>query len=70
MNAIMDNSNFNIQEWVNLNSYTDSKGWKGYCKRNKPFTIFRANKIVYYFIHFFRKQQHKQLHKIHRKVSD
>ena len=51
----MDNSNFNIQEWVNLNSYTDSKGWKGYCKRNKPFTIFRANKIVGYFMHFFRK---------------
>ena len=51
----MDNSNFNIQEWVNLNSYTDSKGWKGYCRRNKPFTIFRANKIVGYFMHFFRK---------------
>ena len=51
----MDNSNFNIQEWVNLNSYTDSKGWKGYCRRNKPFTIFRANKIVDYFMHFFRK---------------
>ena len=55
MNTIMDNSNFNIQEWVNLNSYTDSKGWKGYCERNKPFTIFRANKIVDYFMHFFRK---------------
>ena len=55
MNTIMDNSNFNIQEWVNLNSYTDSKGWKGYCKRNKPFTIFRANKIVRCFMHFFRK---------------
>ena len=55
MNTIMDNSNFNIQEWVNLNSYTDSKGWKGYCRRNKPFTIFRANKIVDYFMHFFRK---------------
>ena len=51
----MDNSNFNIQEWINLNSYTDSKGWKGYCRRNKPFTIFRANKIVDYFMHFFRK---------------
>ena len=51
----MDNSNCNIQEWVNLNSYTDSKGWKGYCRRNKPFTIFRANKIVDYFMHFFRK---------------
>ena len=51
----MDNLNFNIQEWVNLNSYTDSKGWKGYCRRNKPFTIFRANKIVDYFMHFFRK---------------
>ena len=55
MNTIMDNLNFNIQEWVNLNSYTDSKGWKGYCRRNKPFTIFRANKIVDYFMHFFRK---------------
>lgn len=55
MNTIMNNSNFNIQEWVNLNSYTDSKGWKGYCKRNKPFTIFRANKIVSYFMYFFRK---------------
>ena len=55
MNTIMDNVNFNIQEWVNLNSYTDSKGWKGYCRRNKPFTIFRANKIVDYFMHFFRK---------------
>ena len=55
MNTIMDNSNFNIQEWINLNSYTDSKGWKGYCRRNKPFTIFRANKIVGYFMHFFRK---------------
>ena len=55
MNAIMESSNFNIQEWVNLNSYTDSKGWKGYCRRNKSFTIFRANKIVDYFIHFFRK---------------
>ena len=51
----MDNSNFNIQEWVNLNSYTDSKGWEGYCRRNKPFTIFRANKIVRCFMHFFRK---------------
>ena len=51
----MDNSNFNIQEWVNLNSYTDSKGWKGYCKRNKPFTIFRANKMVDYFMRFFSK---------------
>ena len=55
MNTRMDSSNFNIQEWVNLNSYTDSKGWKGYCKRTKPFTIFRANKIVGYFMHFFRK---------------
>ena len=55
MNTIMDNSNFNIQEWVNLNSYTDSKGWKGYCKRNKPFTIFRANKITNYFSSFFRE---------------
>ena len=55
MYTIMDNSNFNIQEWVNLNSYTDSKGWKGYCKRNKPFTIFRANKMVDYFMRFFSK---------------
>ena len=55
MNAIMESSNFNIQEWVNLNSYTDSKGWKGYCKRNKPFTIFRANKMVSYFMCFFSK---------------
>ena len=45
MYTILDNSNFNIQEWVNLNSYTDTKGWKGYCKRNKPFTIFRANNM-------------------------
>jgi len=52
---IMETSNFNIQERVNLNSYTDSKGWKGYCKRNKPFTIFRANKIVDNFISFFRE---------------
>ena len=51
----METSNFNIQERVNLNSYTDSKGWKGYCKRNKPFTIFRANKIVENFISFFRE---------------
>lgn len=55
MNTIMESSNFNIQEWVNLNSYTDSKGWKGYCKRNKPFTIFRANKMVSYFMCFFSK---------------
>ncbi len=51
----MENSNFNIQEWVNLNSYTDSDGWKGYCEINKPFTILRANKITNYFIDFFSK---------------
>lgn len=55
MNSIMDNSNFKIQEWVDLNSYTDSNGWKGYCELNKPFTISRANKITNYFIDFFRK---------------
>lgn len=51
----MDNFNFNIQKWVDLDSYTDSKGWKGYCRRDKPFTLFRANKIVDNFITFFRK---------------
>ena len=51
----MDSLNFNIQEWVDLNSYSDSKGWKGYCRRNKPFTLFRANKIVGNFVTFFRK---------------
>lgn len=51
----MDSFNFNIQEWVDLNSYSDSKGWKGYCRRNKPFTLFRANKIVGNFVTFFRK---------------
>ena len=51
----MDSFNFNIQEWVDLNSYSDSKGWKGYCRRNKPFTLFRTNKIVGNFVTFFRK---------------
>ena len=56
----MDRLNFNIQKWVDLDSYTDSKGWKGYCRRDKPFTLFRANKIVDNFIAFFRKA-HKRM---------
>ena len=51
----MDSFNFKIQDWVDLNSYSDSKGWKGYCRRNKPFTFFRANKIVNSFSTFFRE---------------
>ena len=51
----MEELNFSIKERINLNSYSDSKGWRGYCERNKPFTIARANKIVNYFSQFFSR---------------
>ena len=51
----MEELNFSIKEHINLNSYSDSKGWRGYCERNKPFTIARANKIVNYFSQFFSR---------------
>ena len=43
---------------MDLNAYTKSKGWKGCCYRDKPFSIYRANKIVSIFIAHYGEHLH------------
>lgn len=55
----MKGATFNIDQWVDLNTYTNSKDWKGCCYRNRPFSIYRANKIVSIFIAHFGEHLHR-----------
>lgn len=55
----MKGATFNIDQWVDLNTYTNNKGWKGCCYRNRSFSIYRTNKIVSIFIVHFGEHLHR-----------
>jgi len=63
--------NFSIKERINLNSYSDSKGWRGYCERNKfPFILLKDINKDYTEIFYDITNFNADLKYISKEISD